>query len=518
MNRIKFSLPTLAGLFFISLLLWWTPAKAQGPVEVAASPFSSAPYRVGERLSYNVSFSNFPTAAHIELNVVGRGMFFGREGYELRAHVETTGVVSAALYSLNNDYITYVDTATGLPFRTQQVVREGARTSDGARDYNEPAGTSAIPDKLTTGVFSGTYDFISALYRLRALPLTQGSTYRFTVQTEMALYAAQLKVTGRELIKSNIGSSNAIVTEVRVPGDRRADSYRVRVYFSDDARHVPLLITARHPAGEIRAQIASAEVLSALPPTEIATVSPNPTPTPTSRRPLDDPTTAPPLSGLPFGVGEQLNFNFFLGNPPQPVGTASYQVRARAKYFGRDGLLIAAVMQTAGAGQRLYPVNDQINSYVDATTLLPFRTELRLQEGRRRASWVVTVDQDRGTAVIDDGTRLETPVGTYDLVSVLYALRSFDLTPPKRTALSLLINKRPRNLFITALRRDNIELGGQSIPAVQVSLITDDPQGDRLELRLWVSADRRRLPLRLTATTPLGPVRADLAIIPVTRQ
>jgi hypothetical protein len=61
-------------------------------------------------------------------------------------------------------------------------------------------------------------------------------------------------------------------------------------------------------------------------------------------------------------------------------------------------------------------------------------------------------------------------------------------------------------------------LGTQRIPAVELSLTTGDPQGDRYTLRLWLSTDSRRLPLRLTAQTPLGPVRADLAIIPTTLQ
>ena len=180
--------------------------------------------------------------------------------------------------------------------------------------------------------------------------------------------------------------------------------------------------------------------------------------------------------------------------------------------------MLAAVLETTGAGQRLFPVNDQITSYVDATTLLPFRTELKLQEGRRRTNWAVSTKQELGTATFDDGTRLELPVGTHDLISVFYALRSFDLTPQKRSAVSLLINKRPRLLIVTALQQQTIEVGGQRIPAVQLSLLTDDAQGDRFALRLWVTTDSRRLPVRLTATTPLGPLRADLAILPVNLQ
>jgi hypothetical protein len=61
-------------------------------------------------------------------------------------------------------------------------------------------------------------------------------------------------------------------------------------------------------------------------------------------------------------------------------------------------------------------------------------------------------------------------------------------------------------------------LGSQTIPAIQVSLTTDDAESDKYQLRAWISDDERRLPLRLTAVTQLGPLRADLAIIPVTRQ
>jgi hypothetical protein len=181
-------------------------------------------------------------------------------------------------------------------------------------------------------------------------------------------------------------------------------------------------------------------------------------------------------------------------------------------------LLLTANLQSAGAVQTLFPVSDQINSYVDVSNVLPFRTELSLSEGKRRARFVVSADQQGGSALFEDGTRVEVPFGTHDLLSVFYALRSFDLTPGKRNAVSLLVNKRPRLLFITALRTGSLQLGGQNIPSVELALTTSDSDGDSLALRLWVSTDKRRLPLRLTAVTPLGPVRADLAIIPTSLQ
>jgi hypothetical protein len=498
----------------------WSPLFAQRREEtVDISTVSKPLYRVGERLTYNVSFSNFVDAAHVEMLVAEQGTFFTRDGLQLRAHVETTGVVNAALYSINNDYTTYVDPSSGLPYRTQQVIREGGRTSDTSSEYNQPVGTSAIPPRLRSGEFPGTYDLVSVLYRLRSLPLVQGGKYYFKVRSDLDEYDAELTVTDRELIKTNVGSFNTIVTQVRVPKDSEVNDYRIRIYFSDDERHVPVLITARHRAGDIRVELVGSEFT-----TPAQTGNPTPLIPPVVAPPVivapggDTVSGAPLPRELPFKAGEQLNFNIFLGTSTQAVGTASYQVRARARYFNRDGLLLTVKAQTSAAASRIFFANDQINSYVDPNTMLPFRTELNLIEGRNRTNQVFTIDQDRGSAVTGEGVAIEIPVGTHDLLSVFYALRSFNLAPPKRNAVTIMVNNRPRTLFITSQKREIIQLGGKQVPAVQILLTTDDPQPDKYAFRLWVSEDRRRLPLRITANTELGPVRADLAIIPVAQQ
>lgn len=521
-------------LTIIIALAGFMPLMAQSKKDVANISFSPTIYRVGERLTYSVSFSSFINAAHLEFFVARGGTIFDRPGLELYAHVETTEVVNVALYSINNEYTTYIDPATGIPFRSTQVIREGGTAANTTSEYNAPVGADAIPNKLRFGEFPGRFDFLSAIYRVRALPLSQGSTYYFNVVYDQIEYKVQLKVVGSEMVKTKVGSFNALIAELRTSSPTKFNDYKVRVYFSDDERHVPVLITARYKVGEIRAELVGSELPESAP--SVTTTAPvavrpstQPTPTMTPQRPSTIPnftgpstpteTTTAQLSGLPFKVGEQLNFNFYLANSPQVVGTASFLVRGRSKYFGRDGLLLTFRAQTTGTIARLFTANDQINSYVDTATLVPFRTELNLQEGRRRTNQTLTIDQERGVAVVTDkGTRIEIPVGTHDLISVFYALRSFNLSPPRRTAVSLLVNNRPLTLFITALKRETIELGSQKVPAIQLSLTTDDPQTDRYTLRLWVSDDRRRLPLRITANTKLGAVRADLAIIPVAQQ
>src|SRR5436190_11610724 len=77
----------------IKLLTLACAAAVQSSVQ-AQAPFNANVYRVGERLTYNVNFSNFVSAAHAEVLIAGRGTFYGRDGIQLKAHVETIGVVN----------------------------------------------------------------------------------------------------------------------------------------------------------------------------------------------------------------------------------------------------------------------------------------------------------------------------------------------------------------------------------------------------------------------------------------
>jgi len=516
-QSLKF--PTACLLLILGAFVLSSSAQQSG--DPTSQPFSPAPYRIGERLTYNISFSNFISAAHVELLVAARGTFFGREGIQLKGHVETNGVVNAALFAINNDYITYVDPATGLPYYGQQTIRETARTTETSADFNQPAGTAAIPDKRTASI-PGTYDFLSAIYRLRALSLAEGSTYTLSVHDENQNYQIDVKVSGREVIKTNVGSFNTIVAQVRVRSDSGGRNYSLKAHFSDDQRHVPVLIVARLSAGEVRAELAG----SGFVPTPKPTPAPTPTPkpiegTPPPGTPLVIPSTPAEdarTRDLPFKVGEQLNYQVFLPSIQGSVGMATFHVRARSKYFDHDGFQFTVSAQTTNALQTLFVASDSMSSYVDPTTLLPFRTEMIFNEGRHRFSSRLTINQDYGTATTESGNRIEIPVGTHDYLSLFYVLRTLSLSPPKRSALSILVNNQPKTLFISAVKRENVQIGSQTISAVQFSLTTDDADGDKYQIRGWISDDKRRLPLRLTAMTEIGAIRADLAIIPVTPQ
>lgn len=494
-------------ILFLGLVF---PLFAQETNGVSAQGFLSSPYRVGEKLTYNVSFSNFPSAAHVEVEVVSRGMHFGREAIQLRAHVETSGVINVALFAINNDYLSYVDPTTGLPFRTQETVRDAIRTADAVQDFSQPGGNEAIPPKQKG--FPGTYDLLSAFYRARALPLADGAIYNFSVRGEGTDYQAELRVIGRDVIRTNVGSFPTIVTEIRA---KTSPLKNMRIYFSDDERHVPVLMSARLKSGDLTAELAGSELVK--PPTETAT----PTPPPIIAAPAPTPTPAapPPLSAnLPFKLGEQLNYQVFIGNSNTPLGSASFHVRGRQKYFERDGLYLTVTAQTTGAAARIFVARDQIDSYVDPKALLPYRTVMNMVEGQRRLNQTLSFNQETGLATSEQGLRIEVPAGTHDYLSFFYILRTVNLAPNKKSAISMLVENKPKTMLVDSLPRETIELGNRKVAAIPLKITTDDQQPDKFQIRMWISADNQRLPLRFTCVTRLGVLRADLAILPTTPQ
>jgi hypothetical protein len=248
-------------------------------------------------------------------------------------------------------------------------------------------------------------------------------------------------------------------------------------------------------------------------------VAAQPGPIPAPALPPNTPIAAPAgTENWPFKVGEQLNYQIFIGGNNTPLGIASFHVRGRQRYFDREGLYFTASAQTTNAAAQLFVARDQVESYVDPKELLPYRTVLNLIEGRRRLNQTLTLNQEGGTAQGDQGTRIEMPVGTHDYVSFFYAVRTFNLTPNRRSAISMLVENKPKTLFVSSQKKETIQLAGREMSAYSLLITTDDPEPDKYQFRMWISDDQRRLPLRISFATQLGPMRADLAILPATPQ
>src|SRR5205814_1137310 len=82
---------------------------------------------------------------------------------------------------------------------------------------------------------------------------------------------------------------------------------------------------------------------------------------------------------------------------------------------------------TVGAARSLIGVNDQASSFAAVESLLPVKTDIRLREGRRVKQTSAIYDLSKKTATLSNGTNVQLPPGTSDLLSLFYSVRSSEL-------------------------------------------------------------------------------------------
>jgi hypothetical protein len=491
------------------------PPRPQAPkVEKTASTAGTAgdapAFTAGERLSYSVSWSNFVTAARLELEVIERGAFFGQEGFQLHAKVETTGDVRAIFFEMYNQYTSYANAKTLLPYRLENTLRQGAKQTDETVILDHSNREARFQNDSSLPLPPNTYDPISLLYALRQQSLSEGWKQNYNVIYGKQIFEVEAEVKKREPVISQAGSYKAVRVEV-TPKEKQYSKYRTRIWFSDDAQRLPIGFAAQLPFGEVRAQLANATLAARGAQTRIQTAP--------LTEALEGGQTAPPTNGhgnkpgneariLPFDLGERLNYEIAWGNFTS-VGRASFEVRQKGFLGERRVFQFAAEATSVGAARAVITINDQLTSYADADTLEPLKTDTRLREGRRVKQVTAEYDWTKKLVKLPNGTETKVQPGTLDMVSLFYAIRAAELKLGSAYKFAFLdANHR---VYQVAVRANKTETIGGPLGArdcLQLDVLTPDKA--QLIAQAWVSNDARRLPLYLVMRMRFGELRFQL--------
>jgi hypothetical protein len=468
-------------------------------------------FTVGEKLTYNISYSTNTDAGYAELHSVSREKYNQREAILINAKVRTSGIVSAALFSFNNEYSTLVDEKNGLPLKTVRIVRE---------DFKNTEFTKEFPENLTAGQESGNFDYVSAIYHLRALPLQIGDVYTFNVNEDEKVMALEARVIKREIITTSSGAFDSLVVQCYSRTDESLKRLRIQLQFSNDDRRLPLSIKVNLGKGDIIATLASVQNTQ---PQIVPTPKPTPTPTPVPVVPRPTPQPVKPYKDneplapdLPFALGENLRFDMKFNN--QNLGTAVLNVGERKLFFGKDSVLLSATVENKTGNQNFFLPTDVLKSYVAPNYLIPLRSESVLGGDLAGFSQNLQFDQSRGTVLSSRAAQIDIPVGTHDLVSFAFALRAFNFQIPNpknrsetpNVRVSVFINDKPYILSLTATGLENLEINGKKMQTLAIVITNDQPPINQFNIKLWLTLDNRRLPLRLLVSSPYGLIQADL--------
>jgi len=512
------------------------PPKATSSLPSPASDNSNggSPLVVGERLVYNVSWSSFPSAARVEMEVAAQGRFYGRESYQLRSRVETLGQVRSLFGDVDNQYTSYVSLSDAVPYRVVNAIHQGQRRSEEVIVFDRSKQKAVFSDDSEVSIRDETYDLTSLVYWLRLQPLTDGSKYKFAALYEKELIEVEAVVKGRERIVAQAGAYNTVLVNLYPKG--KYSAYRGCVYISTDSQRLPVMFKANLPVGEARAELASITFASPSdsPPAKLDSLpDEGPRPLPSIRitgasggsgndvvggkggsptngaKPGIEAESALEPKEYPFVVGERLSYDISWGSFPS-VGKASFEVRQQGTFNGNRVIEFFGEASSVGAARTLINVNDEVSSIVLMDSLVPVRTDLRLREGKRFKKTTATYDRSKNLMSLSNGSQTNFPPGSYDILSLFYAIRAADLKIGMTRDFSFFdANNRPHRLTIKVVRQESIGGPVGARDAFQVDVLAPEPAKPPLA-QTWISNDARRLPLYLVTRARFGELRFQL--------
>jgi hypothetical protein len=245
-----------------------------------------------------------------------------------------------------------------------------------------------------------------------------------------------------------------------------------------------------------------------------STQNPRPAPRPKPPAPSRPVTPAPPPKverQVPFKAGEELVYEISWSGSVT-AGTATVRVADKRPSLGSTAWDFVADGRPTAFLAAIYPVYYKAETLVDAYTLLPQQGTLYSEEGKHRRSRTVTFHHDTSSATIDIKTAtvvqqtFKIPPGTLDTLSALFAIRALPLREGLTLTMPVADGDDVYDVGISVGPRETMDsaLGPRAAWRVTPNVLTGAGQMKGRTLRLWISDDPRRLPLRLEADMPVG--------------
>jgi hypothetical protein len=466
------------------------------PADAQTTTLEANGFRIGERLTFNVSIGRFRDAAYAELYTVSRGRLGDKDAIELRAKFKTLDLASAASYLIDESRTTYVSPSTGLPLYTSVIENASGLPKETIQNY------LAAPTLHA--------DLLTMIHKIRQ----SGGTGSLTMQENDKVYPVTFQSGVSERQKTAAGEFDTVLVSLQSDFFTEHGMTDVSMNLSTDEAKLPVLVRFRTSKGQFRVSLASVrttepEVVIQPTPEPIRTPLPERTPKPVATpQPYVD--NQPLPAELGFEIGEKLEYRILSGG--QPIATMTLWAKERKQFNSVDSLLLEAVFSNVRPGSP-FTGGDFVRAYVDPDSLAPRQIEMRFAGALRAFSSTVKFERQGGLITYGPTNRVEAPVGTHSILSLLYAARSFNLKPSRDlsnpindTRVAVFWESQPYVFTLRPSPAAVITVGESQIWAQMVTVTTKNPTLDQLNIKIWLGNDDSRIPVRFV----VGGYEADL--------
>ena len=226
---------------------------------------------------------------------------------------------------------------------------------------------------------------------------------------------------------------------------------------------------------------------------------------------------APSASDLPFRPGEKLVYE--LAWEFVPAGTARLEVSPVDEYAGGPAHHFVMTVETNAFVDRFYKVRDRLESYAERPMRRSLFYRKKQQEGRHRRDIEVSFDWERLRAEYSNFGKKQKPVsvedGTFDPLALLYAFRLMPLAENSVVEIPVSDGRKSVMASVRVVGRERVAVKGGEYDAYVLEPDLKDLGGvfrksKEAKVRIWVTDDRRRLPVKLTSRVAVGSFAAEL--------
>ena len=210
---------------------------------------SAWPFQIGERLTYNVSFTGI-TAGQASLEVVNDTVVNNYHQLHIRFKARTTFPVSS-IYTINDQVDTWLDSKYLYTKKLTKNIREGNYKNDSYTiiDYDQ---SIAITNGDTVIIDQFLRDSYSLFYFLRTIPLIIGETIDFTAFDGKIITPFQVITKSKETINTMAGTFPCLVVKPFREGTTLLKNKGdMMIWFSDDKNRLPIQIRIKLKYGSM---------------------------------------------------------------------------------------------------------------------------------------------------------------------------------------------------------------------------------------------------------------------------
>ncbi|MCK5439499.1 MAG: DUF3108 domain-containing protein [Gemmatimonadetes bacterium] len=216
-------------------------------------------------------------------------------------------------------------------------------------------------------------------------------------------------------------------------------------------------------------------------------------------------------TALAFNPGEELTYSVAYGFVP--AGSWWLRIEELGEFEGRPAYHFVSKVESNEGVSVIYEIEQSEEAWFDAAELYSLKYTRQSIENDTARDRVYRFDQEQHLRINGKGETKPASPRAVDQLSILYFIRLLPFEPGAKFTLRNLADPEDNPLTIQVLKKERVKVPAGTFETYVLKLDFKTNQGvfkKGGENLLWVTADDRHVPVKLSSRIGLGKFRAEL--------